>query len=166
MSVWTQCYIGLGSNLGDSEQTLGNAVKALTGQSDIKDLVVSSFYQSKPHGPQDQPDYINAVAGFKTQLSPHALLDLLQAIETKYGRVREGERWTARTLDLDILLFGDQHIETTRLQVPHRWMKQREFVLYPLNELAPDLVFPDGGSLKENLASVSDKDLIRLMPQS
>lgn len=166
MSEWTQCFIGLGSNLGDSEKTLASAIDALTRQDEIKDLVVSSYYQSKPHGPQDQPDYINAVAGFKTRYLPDALLDQLQAIEAKYGRVREGERWTARTLDLDILLYGDQRIETTRLQVPHRWMMHREFVLYPLAEIAPDLLFPDGSSIKESLASVSDKDLIRLPTQA
>ncbi|PWQ97221.1 2-amino-4-hydroxy-6-hydroxymethyldihydropteridine diphosphokinase [Leucothrix pacifica] len=166
MMEWTQCYIGLGSNLGDSEQTLSDAMKALSNEPEIRHLAVSSYYQSKPHGPQDQPDYINAVARFETQLLPLLLLDRLQAIETKYGRVRAGERWTARTLDLDILLFGQQSIENTRLQVPHRWMKQREFVLYPLYELAPDLLFPDGSSLKECLSGVSDNGLIRLTPPS
>lgn len=162
---WVQCYIGLGSNLGDSTQTLGAAVNALNNTPDIRNLVVSSYYQSKPHGPQDQPDYINAVASLETQLGAEPLLDLLQSIEMQYGRVRTGERWTARTLDLDILLFGEQTIETIRLQVPHRWLRQREFVIYPLYEIAPELRFPDGSSLKECLASVSDKDLIRLARQ-
>lgn len=163
--IWVQCYIGLGSNLGDSTQTLGAAVKALNNSRDIRNLVISSYYQSKPHGPQDQPDYINAVAGFETQLAAEPLLDLLQSIEAEYGRVRTGERWTARTLDLDILLFGDQTMETVRLQVPHRWLRQREFVVYPLYEIAPKLRFPDGGLLKDCLALVSDKDLIRLARQ-
>jgi 2-amino-4-hydroxy-6-hydroxymethyldihydropteridine diphosphokinase len=166
MSGWTQCYIGLGSNLGDSTQTLGAAVNALINSSDIRNFEASSHYQSKPHGPQDQPDYINAVARFETQLAAEPLLDLLQSIETRYGRTRTGERWSARTLDLDILLFGDQNIDTIRLQVPHPWMKQREFVLYPLFELAPELLFPDGSALKDNLASVSDENLIRLTRQS
>lgn len=162
---WTQCYIGLGSNLGDSTETLGNAVAALTNHSNIRHLKLSSYYQSKPHGPQDQPDYINAVAGFETELAAEPLLDLLQSIETQYGRIRTGERWTARTLDLDILLFGGQQIDTDRLQVPHPWMKQREFVLYPLYELVPELHFPDGSSLKDSLAAVSDEHLIRLASQ-
>lgn len=162
---WVQCYIGLGSNLGDSSGTLGAAVTALNSSCDIRNLVLSSYYQSKPHGPQDQPDYINAVAGFETQLAAEPLLDLLQSIETLYGRVRTGERWTARTLDLDILLYSDQQIDTDRLQVPHPWMKQREFVLYPLYELAPELQFPDGSLLKSSLALVSDEHLIRLASQ-
>lgn len=159
--TWCQCYIGLGSNLGDSEATLSAAVNALTTRSDVRRLILSSLYQSKPHGPQDQPDYINAVAGFETQLSPIALLDVLQSIETQFGRLRSGERWTARTLDLDILLFDNQHIDTGRLKVPHPWMTQREFVLYPLFEIAPTLQLPDGSSLKTHLSNVPENGLIR-----
>ena len=158
----TQCYIGLGSNLGESQDTLAAALKVLKSNDAIKNIEVSSYYQSKPHGPQDQPDYLNAVAGFETSLDPEVLLDLLQAIEKKYGRVRTGERWTARTLDLDILLYGQQVINTPRLIVPHLWMTRREFVLYPLYELAPDLCLPDGGPLKDYLKKVSDDTLVRL----
>ena len=159
---WTQCYIGLGSNLGESQDTLAAALAALTFNDAIKNIEVSSYYQSKPHGPQDQPDYLNAVAGFETSLAPEALLDVLQAIETKYGRVRTGERWTARTLDLDILLYGQQVIDTPRLVVPHAWMTQREFVLYPLYELAPNLTLPDGMKLSDCLSKVSGDSLVRL----
>lgn len=159
---WSQCYIGLGSNLGESKDTLSSALHALNRRDDIRNMTVSSLYQSKPHGPQDQPDYINAVANFETQLDAEPLLDVLQSIETQYGRVRTGKRWVARTLDLDILLFAEQEINTDRLQVPHPWMKSREFVLYPLFELVPELYFPDGSSLKESLASVSDEGLVRL----
>ena len=158
----TQCYIGLGSNLGESQDTLAAALTALKSNDAIKHIEVSSYYQSKPHGPQDQPDYLNAVAGFETSLDPEVLLDLLQAIEQKYGRVRTGERWTARTLDLDILLYGQQVINTPRLIVPHLWMTRREFVLYPLYEIAPDLCLPDGKSLKDCLKKVSDDTLVRL----
>ncbi|PID45756.1 MAG: 2-amino-4-hydroxy-6-hydroxymethyldihydropteridine diphosphokinase [Proteobacteria bacterium] len=160
--TWTQCYIGLGSNLGDSEETLTAAIAVLADHASIRNLSISSFYQSKPHGPQDQPDYTNAVAGFETCLAAEPLLDLLQSIETQHGRVRSGEQWTARTLDLDILLFGQQQIETARLQVPHPWMKSREFVLYPLYELEPALCFPDGSTLAESLTGVSENDLVRL----
>jgi len=159
---WQRCYIGLGSNLGRSEESLAAAVEALTANEGVRDMTVSSFYQSKPHGPQDQPDYINAVAGFETMLEPEALLDLLQALENEHGRVRNGERWSARTLDLDILLYADQEIDSERLLVPHRWMRHREFVLYPLFEIAPEITFPDGTSLAECLEVVSDESLIRL----
>lgn len=159
---WQPCYIGLGSNLGQSADSLTAAVEALSANEAIREIVVSSFYQSKPHGPQDQPDYINAVAGFDTILEPEALLDVLQSIENEHGRVRNGERWSARTLDLDILLYADQCINSDRLQVPHRWMRHREFVLHPLFEISPTLVFPDGSRLEECLAAVSDASLIRL----
>jgi 2-amino-4-hydroxy-6-hydroxymethyldihydropteridine diphosphokinase len=161
MSV-AQCYIGLGSNLGESQDTLAAALAALRSKDSISDVRVSSYYQSKPHGPQDQPDYLNAVASFDTSLAPEPLLDVLQAIETKYGRVRTGERWSARTLDLDILLYGQQQINTPRLVIPHLWMTQREFVLYPLFELAPSLILPDGTVLKDCLDEVSDNGLVRL----
>lgn len=160
--VRERCYIGLGSNLGESNDTLDSAIKALKAIQGLEQFQISSYYQSKPHGPQDQPDYINAVATFMIGLAPEALLDALQAIENSHGRVRTGTRWTARTLDLDILLYGDHQIDTERLNVPHPWMKQREFVLYPLYEIAPHLVLPDGSSLKECLHGVSDETLQRL----
>ena len=163
---WTQCYIGLGSNLGESQDTLAAALSALAENDSIQNIEVSSYYQSKPHGPQDQPDYLNAVAGFESTLAPEPLLDVLQAIENKYGRVRTGERWTARTLDLDILLFGQQVINTPRLIVPHAWMTQREFVLYPLYEIAPHLCLPGGQALKDCLSHVSDENLVRLTPST
>ncbi|MDZ7902145.1 MAG: 2-amino-4-hydroxy-6-hydroxymethyldihydropteridine diphosphokinase [Rheinheimera sp.] len=105
-------------------------------------------------GPQDQPDYVNAVAALHTKLSAEQLLDQLQQIELSHGRVRKAERWGPRTLDLDILLFGDMVIETPRLTVPHYGMAVREFVLYPLAEIAPDLQIPKLGSLAALLAQV------------
>ena len=160
--VRERCYIGLGSNLGESTDTLGSAVKSLQAIHSLENFQISSYYQSKPHGPQDQPDYINAVATFTVELEPESLLDKLQAIENTHGRVRNGERWSARTLDLDILLYGDHQIDTKRLKVPHPWMKQREFVLYPLYEIAPDLKLPDGSFLKACLDHV-DNDTLQLL---
>jgi len=156
------CYIGMGSNLGDSSATLGAAFSALKAHPQIHEVCMSSLYQSKPHGPQDQPDYINAVACLLTDLDPEPLLDVLQSIEQQYGRVRTGEHWSARTLDLDLVLFGQQIIQTERLTVPHPWMTQREFVLYPLLELAPALKLPDGSGLQAHLDALPDHDLIRL----
>jgi 2-amino-4-hydroxy-6-hydroxymethyldihydropteridine diphosphokinase len=100
-------------------------------------------------GPQDQPDYVNAVVLIKTLLSSDTLLQQTQLIENQQGRTRKANRWGPRTLDLDMLLFGQQHINNERLTVPHSGMKLREFVLYPLFEIAPDLILPCGEKLSE-----------------
>ena len=141
------CYIAIGSNLDRPVDKARTAVRALADLHDSELVRVSSLYSSKPMGPADQPDYINAVALIRTTLPPLALLDALQAIELEHGRVRKENRWGPRTLDLDVLLYGDQVIDTPRLTVPHYGMKIREFVLYPLQEIAPDLVLPDGETL-------------------
>lgn len=143
----TVAYVGLGSNLAIPEQQLLDALQALAESADVCLLSCSSFYQSLPMGPQDQPDYLNAVAKLDTSLSAHGLLDLLQSIEQQQGRVRKAERWGARTLDLDLLLFGQQQIDSERLKVPHYGLAEREFVLYPLFELSPELILPDGTAL-------------------
>ena len=143
----TICYIGIGSNLGDPAKKAQLAIKALQQLPQSQWVAVSALYCSKPMGPSDQPDYINAVAAIETTLTPLALLDQLQRIEQEKGRVRKAERWGPRTLDLDLILFGDQTIVNERLTVPHYGMKQRECVLYPLFEIAPQLTLPDGQSL-------------------
>lgn len=102
-------------------------------------------------GPQDQPDYLNAVALIETSLAPLALLDELQQIEQQQGRERKAERWGPRSLDLDMLLYANQQIDTVRLRVPHYHMHARPFVLYPLAELEPDLIMPDGTPLQHLL---------------
>ncbi|WP_103270655.1 2-amino-4-hydroxy-6-hydroxymethyldihydropteridine diphosphokinase, partial [Vibrio vulnificus] len=119
--------------------------------------VASQLYSSSPMGPQDQPDYINAVAAIETELTPLELLDCTQAIELEQGRVRKEERWGPRTLDLDIILYGDEVIDSERLTVPHYGMKEREFVLYPLAEIAPNLTLPDGTELSQ-LLTIVDKN--------
>lgn len=110
-------------------------------------------------GPQDQPDYINAVAKIHTELSPLALLDCTQAIEQNQGRERKEERWGPRSLDLDIVLYGNEVIDSERLTIPHYGMKVREFVLYPLFEIAPQLQLPDGTELLALLQQVSRNGL-------
>ena len=124
-----RCFIGLGSNLGEPVNQLQQALNALAKLDQCKLGAISSFYASKPLGPQDQPDYVNAVVELFTELSPHRLLDQLQMIEQYQGRVRTGQRWGARTLDLDILLYGEQQIHDERLTVPHYDMAQRNFVV-------------------------------------
>ena len=157
-----RCYIGLGANLVEPVAQLHAAVTAL-GQLPETELVqVSRFYSSKPMGPQDQPDYVNAVAALDTRLTPLALLHALQQIELAHGRQRKAERWGPRTLDLDILLFGMQQIDHPELTVPHYGMQLREFVLYPLHDIAPQLSLPDGTVLSSLLAQVPLNGLQKL----
>jgi len=142
------CYIGVGSNLGNPVKKARQAIAALSQLDNCRVLASSSLYSSKPMGPQEQPDYINAVVKLTTELAPIALLDQLQHIEQHSGRVRKDERWGPRTLDLDILLIDDLIIDEPRLTVPHYGMHLREFVLYPLYEIAPQLLLPNDVTLK------------------
>lgn len=159
-----RCYIGLGANLVEPVAQLQAAVTALGQLPETKLVQVSRFYSSKPMGPQDQPDYVNAVAALDTRLTPLALLRAIQQIELAHGRQRKAERWGPRTLDLDILLFGMQQIDHPELTVPHYGMTLREFVLYPLAELAPDLILPDGVALHSLLQQVPLNGLTPLQP--
>ncbi|EFM2062031.1 2-amino-4-hydroxy-6-hydroxymethyldihydropteridine diphosphokinase [Escherichia coli] len=140
----TIAYIAIGSNLASPLEQVNAAVKALGEIPQSKILAVSSFYRTPPLGPQDQPDYLNAAVALETSLTPEELLNHTQRIELQQGRVRKAERWGPRTLDLDIMLFGNEVINTERLIVPHYDMKNRGFMLWPLFEIAPELVFPDG----------------------
>ncbi|VXC98916.1 2-amino-4-hydroxy-6-hydroxymethyldihyropteridine pyrophosphokinase [Pseudomonas sp. 8Z] len=155
-------YIGLGSNLDTPRQQLHSALEALAQLPQSHLACHSSLYVSDPLGPADQPRYVNAVAALDTELQPWALLDALQRIEQEQGRVRKAERWGPRTLDLDILLFGERRIDDERLTVPHYHMHARPFVLYPLAELAPELVLADGRALRELLAACPFTGLERL----
>lgn len=136
-------WIGLGSNLDDPAEQVRRALNKLDCLPDTRLVRRSRLYGSTPVGPADQPDFINAVAAIDTRLSPEALLDELQALETAAGRQRT-RHWGERTLDLDILLYGDRRIDTARLQVPHPEMARRAFVLIPLADTAPELCLPDG----------------------
>ncbi len=156
-------YIGMGSNLADPAEQLRSAIQALAQLPDSRFAGVSAFYQSDSLLP-GQPRYTNAVAAIDSELEPLELLDALQAIEIDQGRERH-ERWGPRTLDLDILLFGDRLIDTPRLKVPHYHMQARPFVLYPLAELAPaTLTLADGRSLVQLLAECPFVGLERLPP--
>ncbi|MFW1918682.1 2-amino-4-hydroxy-6-hydroxymethyldihydropteridine diphosphokinase [Acinetobacter baumannii] len=137
MTVTT--YIGLGSNLGDSRQILSEAIAKLKSLGEVK---VSKLYQSPPMGPQDQPNYLNAVAQLKTELLPLDLLDHLQRFEQEAGRVRL-RHWGERTLDLDLLIYGNEKIQNERLTVPHVGILQRDFVVIPLLDLDADLHIND-----------------------
>lgn len=136
-----KCYVGLGSNLDEPLIQVNRAIEALRRQPAIHLLRRSPWYGSKAVGPGDQPDFINGVIELETSLEPRALLGVLQGIEQAQGRVRE-LRWGARTLDLDILLYGDLRHNTPDLQIPHPRLAERAFVLAPLADLAPDLAIP------------------------
>jgi 2-amino-4-hydroxy-6-hydroxymethyldihydropteridine diphosphokinase len=148
---WVTAYVGLGSNLESPVEQIKSARMVIAALDKLQELSFSSLYASSPMGPQDQPDYVNAVMAIKTGLSSLDLLHALQAIEQEHGRVRGVQRWSARTLDLDLLLYGDQQMETPELTVPHKGIAERAFVLYPLSECAPDLLIPGHGRLVDLL---------------
>ena len=141
-------FVGLGSNLAQPQTQISQAITEMAQLTDTTLLKQSSLYRSTALSSDPQPDYLNAVVELTTTLNPHALLKALQAIEAQHGRIRK-QRWEPRPLDLDILLYGNQLISTETLIVPHAEMTKRHFVLYPLAEIAPDLVIP--GEKNENL---------------
>lgn len=165
------CAIALGSNLGHSRQTLQAAIQTLSQHPLIHILKVSNWYQTKAVTCTPQPDYINGCATLKTTLNPHALLALLLQVEQQYGRVRRG-KWDARTLDLDLLLYGELIIETEQLTIPHPRMGDRSFVLIPLAEIAPDWLHPPTGDRIQTLANrLSTSEIIaaeshKILPKS
>lgn len=140
--MWVTCYIGLGSNLandlGSPVEHLQQALVSIQDHENIRDVSVSSFYASAPMGPQDQPDFVNAVASFQTTLTPFELLTFCQQLEQQAERARL-RRWGERSLDVDILLYGDIQMTDPQLTIPHAGLPERNFVLIPLKELAPDL---------------------------
>ncbi len=150
MNLYSVAYIGLGSNLNNPSVQLHLALRALSILPSTRLQKVSKFYRTRPLGRAWQPGYLNAVAQLKTGLQPLALLDRLQAIELHQGRVRSGYRWGPRTLDLDILLYGDHQVAHPRLKIPHYDLSNRDFVVLPLLEIAsPRMQVPGLGCLSE-----------------
>ncbi len=158
----TIAYIGLGSNLSEPIKQVKSAINEIKSIAQCQVTAISSLYLSKPMGPQDQDDYINAVLALKTSLPAIELLNALQAIENKSGRVRKENRWGARILDLDIILFGNNIINTERLTIPHYGMTEREFVLLPLAEIAPTLSLPNGESVKYLSQNITHNTMVKL----
>jgi 2-amino-4-hydroxy-6-hydroxymethyldihydropteridine diphosphokinase len=155
-------FIGLGSNLDDPLSQLKKAIEYLKQHKMLNVINISTFYSSLPMGPQDQPDFINAVVEIATSLSAEQLLDELQKIERQQGRERK-QHWGARTLDLDILLYGSEVINTERLMVPHRGISERNFVLYPLNDLVEkNFRIPGLGKISELLTTCPMTGITRL----
>ena len=155
-------FIGIGSNIADPESQVHAAQEALKTLPMTRFVKASSMYKSPPMGPQDQPDYINAVMELETLLTPHDLLDYLQKIERQQGRVR-GRHWGERTIDLDLLLYGDELLADARLKVPHIGIAHRAFVVYPLVEIDADIMIPGIGLITNLLAGCPRNGLERLI---
>ncbi|MBK8958138.1 MAG: 2-amino-4-hydroxy-6-hydroxymethyldihydropteridine diphosphokinase [Proteobacteria bacterium] len=153
-------YIGLGSNLDDPAAQVATAIDALAALPDCSLRAVSSFYRNPPMGPKDQPDYVNAVVALETRLAPRALLDAMQAIERAQGRDRSGQRWGPRTIDLDLLVYGDSVLHEDHLTVPHPGLAERAFVLVPLAEIAPHVSIPGHAALATLLAAVDRASVV------
>jgi len=154
-------YIGLGSNLNNPKQQIRDALIALNSTQDVKVVALSSLYQSKPIDDSKQPDYVNAVCQVDTHLTALELLYVCQGIETKQHRVRE-KKWGARTIDLDIILYGVQVVASKQLIIPHPEMMNRAFVLVPLSELESDLKVPVLGPLQALIDLIDTSELIKL----
>jgi 2-amino-4-hydroxy-6-hydroxymethyldihydropteridine diphosphokinase len=148
-----RAYIGLGSNLSDPKRQLDQAVQTLRSHPSLGFIAVAPYYASRPWGVLDQPDFLNTVVSVTSSLSPLDLLKQLQAIENQQGRVR-GRRWGERCIDCDLLLFGDLRLESPELTLPHLYLEEREFVLAPLADLAPQLVLPSGYTVQARLAEI------------
>ncbi len=147
-----RAYIGLGGNLGDRQRYLERALALLDAEDAIDVVAVSRIRETEPVGYVDQPRFLNAVAAVETTLSPRAFLERLLAVERSLGRDRTGPRFGPRTVDLDLLLYGDVTVDEPSLSIPHPRLAERRFVLEPLAELAPDLTLPDGRRVRDLLA--------------
>lgn len=150
----TRAYVGVGANLGDRESTVRRALELLGGHDGIEVVAVSALRETEPWGLAEQPPFVNGAAAVETSLSPVALLAALLAVERELGRTREGPRYGPRTIDLDLLLYGDEVVAEPGLAVPHPRLHERRFVLEPLAELDPGLVVPGWGPVAELLARV------------
>jgi 2-amino-4-hydroxy-6-hydroxymethyldihydropteridine diphosphokinase len=150
----SRAYIGLGANLGDREATIRRAVELLGADPGIELVAVSTLRETDPVDYADQPPFLNGAVAVETELEPLALLDRLLAVERELGRVRdEGLRYGPRTIDLDLLLYGDRLVDEPGLAVPHPRLAERRFALEPLHELDPALRLPDGRAVRDLLGS-------------
>ena len=156
-------YVGLGSNLAGPEAQVRQAMDDLGGLPETALTARSALYRTAPVGPVDQPDFVNAVVRLETRLAPRALLRSLQALELAHGRHRDGTRWGPRTLDLDILLYGDEQVREPGLRIPHPEMARRAFVLVPLADVAPSgLSIPACGPLSDLLEACGRDGITRI----
>lgn len=159
---WFPVYVGLGSNLDEPQIQIARAFDALDELQETRLLKRSPLYRSRPMGPQDQPDFINAVAGLLTQLDANELLAELKSIEVRLGRDPSPVRWGPRIIDLDLLVYGSAQIDEPQLRVPHAGIQARNFVLYPLAQIAPDLFVPGMGRVSHLLSQVDAAGIVGL----
>ena len=162
VAIWQPAYIGLGSNLQDPGAQIRRACSGLQAIAGTRLVLVSPLYRSKPFGPVRQPDFINGVAGVLTRLDARALLGELLALERALGRPAERQRWGPRIIDLDLLVFGRERRSEPDLTLPHAGIVERNFVLYPLCDLAPDLDVPGLGRVAELKGRLAPDGLERL----
>ena len=162
VTIWRPAYVGLGSNLEDPRAQIRRACAGLEALAATRLVRVSPLYRSKPFGPVPQPDFINAAAALLTQLDARTLLGELLALERALGRPAERERWGPRIIDLDLLVYGRERLEQPDLVLPHRGIVERNFVLYPLADLAPDLDVPGLGRVAELRGRLTSDGLERL----
>jgi 2-amino-4-hydroxy-6-hydroxymethyldihydropteridine diphosphokinase len=160
--LWQPAYVGLGSNLDEPVVQVRRAFAALATIPDTRLVRESSLYRSRPMGPVQQPDFINAAAGLLTRLEVGEFFSRLRGLERQLGRTPPRERWGPRRIDLDLLLFAQLRLDQPELQLPHRGIVERNFVLYPLAEVAPELPVPGCGPIAELLARVNPEGLWRL----
>ncbi|MEX2612878.1 MAG: 2-amino-4-hydroxy-6-hydroxymethyldihydropteridine diphosphokinase [Gaiellaceae bacterium] len=149
-----RAYIGLGANLGPREVTLLRAADLLAADPGIEVLEISQLRETEPVGDVEQPSFLNGAVAVETTLSPRELLDVLLHVERELGRVRDGERWGPRTIDLDLLLYGDEIVDEDGLRVPHPRLHERRFALEPLVDLEPELEIPGLGRVSDSLTGL------------
>lgn len=160
---WVPAYVGVGSNLQNPMDQVRRALDALAGLPESRLVSTSALYANPPMGPQDQPDYVNAAAGLLTRLEPMELLAELQALEQRQGRVRKaGDRWGPRVIDLDLLVYGSVRSALPELDLPHSGIMERNFVLFPLCDIAPQLNVPGQGVVAALAAKLGDQGLQRI----
>lgn len=162
-AVWRPAWVGIGSNLGDPRARVAQAFEDLAALPGSRLVGRSALYRSRPMGPQDQPDYVNAVAGLVTRQAAEELLAALHGIEERHGRRRSAaDRWGPRTLDLDLLLYGERVIDRPGLRVPHPGIAERNFVLLPLASVAPDVTVPGLGRVAVLARQVDGEGIERI----
>ncbi len=154
-------YVGLGSNLAQPKSQVQSGLQALAEHPQIRLIAASHWYRSTAVGPGSQPEYVNGAAKLSTQLKADTLLNVLHAVEHTHGRARE-QHWAPRTLDLDLLWYDGQTVSTSSLTLPHPRISERNFVLFPLNDIAPELALADGRSVKEAASTIDDTGIWRL----
>ena len=166
MATWIPAYVGLGSNLDDPLGQVSTAAAGLGQLEETRLVRQSPWYRNPPMGPADQPDYVNGVVGLLTQLTARRLLEALESLEEAQGRRRKGERWGPRSIDLDLLLYGERQIDEPGLKIPHPGITRRPFVIGPLADISQDVLIPGLGRVRKFVKVCDLSSLTRIEIQS